>query len=222
MVRRGDNGRKGKVATRGNRLERVAAATESWRSALTEAPRNCELERSMHQIASGAEEAAAAAQDNGRHHAHRRGFQQRVTKRTPPPCPMLVTLAEASGYISVSVRAIERSAERQVASVTLIGELERRAKDIGEITEAVSRISDQTNLLALNAAIEAARAGEQGRGFAVVAELLTTRGNFRQNARKVQRLAESSEGMRGRVTLSNRRQPAPRKRNKSAAARQLL
>ena len=63
------------------------------------------------------------------------------------------------------VRAIERNAERQTASVAIIAELDRRARDIGEITRTVSRISDQTNLLALNAAIEAARAGDQGRGL---------------------------------------------------------
>jgi methyl-accepting chemotaxis protein len=68
------------------------------------------------------------------------------------------------------VQAIERNAERQVASGKIIGELQRRAQDISEITGTVSRISDQTNLLALNAAIEAARAGDHGRGFAVVAE----------------------------------------------------
>ena len=56
------------------------------------------------------------------------------------------------------------------ASVEIISELEQRAKDIGEVTQSVSRISDQTNLLALNAAIEAARAGDHGRGFAVVAD----------------------------------------------------
>ena len=89
-------------------------------------------------------------------------------------------LAETAAQITSSVRAIERNAERQGASVDVIAELERRAADIGEITQSVSRISDQTNLLALNAAIEAARAGDQGRGFAVVAE-------------EVRALAETSE-----------------------------
>jgi methyl-accepting chemotaxis protein len=78
-------------------------------------------------------------------------------------------LAETSAQISNSVRAIERGAQRQTDSVALIQELDRRAKDIGEITRVVSRISDQTNLLALNAAIEAAAAGEHGRSFAVIA-----------------------------------------------------
>jgi hypothetical protein len=40
--------------------------------------------------------------------------------------------------IDASVRSIERNAERQLASVATITELERRAKDIGEITRTVS------------------------------------------------------------------------------------
>ncbi len=113
-------------------------------------------------------------------------------------------LTDATSRIAASVRAIERNAERHLTSVAVIAELERRAKDIGEITQTVSRISDQTNLLALNAAIEAARAGDHGRGFAVVAD-------------EVRTLAETSDKSAQEVAAARRRltDRCPRRRRQS-------
>ena len=155
--------------------ERVAAATEQLASGLTEASAAAEeLRRSMEQIGVGAEEAAGASQQQltainqiAANLTRARSEADNSRRRTEAA---QVLLAETGAQIGASVQAIEKSSERQTAAGDMIGELERRAEEVGEVTGAVSRISDQTNLLALNAAIEAARAGDHGRGFAVVAE----------------------------------------------------
>jgi methyl-accepting chemotaxis protein len=155
--------------------ERIAAATEELASGLTEASAAAEeLRRSMEQTAAGAEEASGASHEQleavksvASNLKVARGEAEIAKRRTEAT---QLSLSEAATQITGSVQAIERNAERQVASGRIIGELQRRAEEISEITGTVSRISDQTNLLALNAAIEAARAGDHGRGFAVVAE----------------------------------------------------
>ncbi|MET0281979.1 MAG: methyl-accepting chemotaxis protein [Steroidobacteraceae bacterium] len=172
--------------------ERIAAATEELASGLAQsAAATKQLGRSMEQIASGAEEAAGASQEQaaaikrivGALAAARSGADA-SNRRTET---VTTSLADTSARIATSLRAIERGARRQTDSVALIAELDRRAKDIGEITGTVSRISDQTNLLALNAAIEAARAGDNGRGFAVVAdEVRTLAETSERSAREVQ------------------------------------
>jgi methyl-accepting chemotaxis protein len=177
--------------------ERIAAATEQLASGLTEsAAATRELARSMEQVASGAEEAAAASQEQSQ--SIRRIVAALSTARAEADATnrrteaVALALADSAGQIATSIRAIEHAAHRQNESVKLMGELDQRARDIGAITSAVSRISDQTNLLALNAAIEAARAGEQGRGFAVVAdEVRTLAETSDRSAREVQQLTES-------------------------------
>jgi methyl-accepting chemotaxis protein len=177
--------------------ERVAAATEQLASGLAQAAAATkQLGRSMEQIAGGAEEAAGASQEQSSaikaivaSLTDARAEADSSSRRTEA---VGITLAEASAQILGSVRAIERGAERQSESVAHIDVLDRRAKDIGEITRTVSRISDQTNLLALNAAIEAARAGAHGRGFAVVAdEVRTLAETSDKSAREVQSLTEA-------------------------------
>ena len=191
--------------------ERVAAATEELASGLTQAGAAAEeLRTAMEQIAAGADEAASASQEQlasirsmlinltaARREAETSGRRTETVQ---------VALAETAVQITASVGAIEKSAARQQASVTVIGELARRAQDIGEISATVSRISDQTNLLALNAAIEAARAGDHGRGFAVVAEEVRALAETSEkSAQDVQSLAETIQNeVRGVVDAIGR------------------
>ncbi|MCE5285202.1 MAG: methyl-accepting chemotaxis protein [Pelosinus sp.] len=98
-----------------------------------------------------------------------------------------VTAEKTSTAANEGEKAIEKAVnqmaiieQKTMNTAKVIGELEEKSRQIGQIVEAISSIAGQTNLLALNAAIEAARAGAQGRGFAVVAE-------------EVRKLAEQSQ-----------------------------
>ena len=69
--------------------------------------------------------------------------------------------------------------------VATMEQLISNAKEVGNITQGIFKISNQTNLLALNASIESARAGEAGRGFAVVA------GEIRELADQTRQMTEN-------------------------------
>lgn len=77
-------------------------------------------------------------------------------------------------------------------------DLQKKAKEVQQITEVIFTISSQTNLLALNASIESARAGEAGKGFAVVADQIRnlaeeTRQSTEQIANIVEELNENAQ-----------------------------
>ncbi|RFU66577.1 methyl-accepting chemotaxis protein [Peribacillus glennii] len=90
---------------------------------------------------------------------------------------------EHVGSTAKQINAIQQSVQ---ISNEVLNLLERRSRQIGEITQVITGIANQTNLLALNAAIEAARAGENGKGFAVVAD-------------EVRKLAEQSQASSSQI-----------------------
>jgi methyl-accepting chemotaxis protein WspA len=59
--------------------------------------------------------------------------------------------------------------EASAAINSRLGTLSEKARNIGMVVTAITKVADQTNLLSLNAAIEAEKAGDYGRGFGVVA-----------------------------------------------------
>jgi len=174
--------------------ERVASATSQMASGIAEAASACEeLSKAMEQITAGAEEAASAAEESQRAMARIASSNRTTTEAAENSVrkteALQALIANTTDQIMTSLASIGRASERQVASVSMIAELDKQAANIGNIVKAVARIADQTNLLALNAAIEAARAGQHGKGFAVVAdEVRTLAETSEKSARDIQDL----------------------------------
>jgi len=95
--------------------------------------------------------------------AQRTGDTEKVTSNASEQANEARNLLDSS---AIEVNKLSDDIHKASSNVVV---LEKKFKDISNVSEVINSISDQTNLLALNAAIEAARAGEHGRGFAVVA-----------------------------------------------------
>lgn len=126
------------------------------------------------EISAGAEESAIAIQETAEAVEDIRLLAVEVNKRAGDSSvksnEMIEELEMAMGEFRTLVTGIRAMSDKSESLLGTIRQLDRNAKEIGEIVQLVGNIAKQTNLLALNASIEAARAGEHGTGFAVVAE----------------------------------------------------
>ncbi|MDR4886276.1 methyl-accepting chemotaxis protein [Fredinandcohnia sp. QZ13] len=155
--------------------ELVASSSEELTASAEQTSKATEsITESIQQVASGAEHSTASVQESA-------SSLDEVTTQVQ-------SIAENASFITeVSSKATQKAKEggefvdktvKQINSISMsvtesgvvLKSLDKRSKEIGDISGVISEIAEQTNLLALNAAIEAARAGEHGKGFAVVAD----------------------------------------------------
>ncbi|MDQ7073266.1 MAG: methyl-accepting chemotaxis protein [Gammaproteobacteria bacterium] len=155
--------------------ERIASTTVTLSQGIGDAVTSRDqLNASMEEIATGAEQAASASTELLEAVTL---IQQQISSQTnnahtsmEKTEALASLLDEVSEEINVLVANIISGSERQENSAIKMNKLQEQANSITDAVKQVMRIADQTNLLALNAAIEAGRAGKHGKGFAVVAD----------------------------------------------------
>ena len=93
--------------------------------------------------------------------------------------------------VEETINGMEAIRERVEDIARTIMTLSEQSQQIGDISEAVTKLAQQSKILALNASIEAAKAGEAGKGFAVVAvEVKELAEQSQQSIDKIQKILQ--------------------------------
>lgn len=142
-----------------------------------------DVERSIQEIAGGANEQASETQKASSSVVHIGGMIEASAGKSTELNDIATNIQVASSEV---VETLKRLIDINDQAKAAIEEINRQTNSTNEsalrikdAAELITSIAEETNLLSLNASIEAARAGEQGRGFAVVAN-------------QIQKLAEQS------------------------------
>ncbi|OKH88828.1 methyl-accepting chemotaxis protein [Thalassospira sp. TSL5-1] len=110
---------------------------------------------------------------------------------------LLSSIEEIGQQVSMAADIAREAAQEAGQATTSVGDLDDKARQIGEVVVIIQDIAAQTNLLALNATIEAARAGDAGKGFAVVAN--EVKGLANQTAKATDQISEQVSVIQGAV-----------------------
>lgn len=186
-----------------SRIENVSKTVKQSSDAMLDSSQ--ETSHSAEQVAATINELAIGTTD----------IANSVTNTTDQMNMMVETVNNIMNYTNEVIETADRSkqiadeghhsAEEAIAKMNevnvsvdeargMIHQLDRQAKEIGDIIDMITNIAEQTNLLALNASIEAARAGEQGKGFAVVAdEVRKLASETSESAEKIARLIHGTQ-----------------------------
>ena len=158
-------------------------------------------------IRSGTGEISQAADDLSRRTEQQAASLEETAAALDQITATVRKTAEGATAAQAVVASAKTEAEHGEAvvkdAVTAMSEIEKSAREIGQIIGVIDEIAFQTNLLALNAGVEAARAGDAGRGFAVVAsEVRALAQRSADAAKEIKALIGNSSSHVGRgVTL---------------------